>query len=222
MAQKTNRVILEGSTWGGEVWSTSFAFADTTIPVDGGVITDYGDLATLASAIFADWGTETWATALLNALASSNTLDRVRVEARDGTTLIQAAESDGTPINGNGGNPNPPQTAFVISLRTGRPGRSYKGRMYFPLTGMSVASNTGRLNPVSIGPLLTGAKDMIKATLAQADTVAGPGSDFKTVVYSSKLDLVTPVTTIAIGDVVDSQRRRRDRLSETYYVTGLA
>lgn len=213
--QRTNRIIFEGYTWGGEVWSSGFALADVSNPVNNGTITDFEGLTDLADAIWTGLTGGGWPN-LQSALSQSNGFSKVRVESREGTTLLQAGESASGLETGNGAGVLPPQCAAVFSLRTGRPGRSYKGRMYWPATGVSPESSTGRMGNTFATALLGDYVEMLSDVATLANGIMGPGSQLAPVVYSTKLDLVTPVTTIALGNVIDTQRRRRDKLAETY------
>lgn len=110
---------------------------------------------------------------------------------------------------GGAGSINAPfNTAMVFSLRTASPGRSGRGRVYWPAIGVDMTAGGKRVNQGS--PALEFA-DMLTAMEA-----AGSEFGLTLCVYSPTKDLVTPVTTIQMGDVPDVQRRRSDNLVETY------
>lgn len=218
---KYNRIIFEGKTYSGEVWSSGLSFADVTLPVDGGIIEDFAQLSDWAQAVFTQFQEPNYQE-LYKAISASGTVERVRAEARDGSSLLQAAESSGTAYTGTSVANQPAQVARVISLRTGRPGRSYRGRMYWPSLTAVIVPGTGKLDPTNQLATLNNAIKMIKMVRDQANTIVGAGSDIQPVIYSSTLDLVTPVTKVQVGDVLDTQRRRRDRLQESYVEGGLS
>lgn len=207
-----NRAILSGGLPGGEVWSTSVAFADITGSASVGE-TDFTELS--------GWA-QTWVDAIelnttwdvLDLLSSSATILNLRIEARDAAgTLLQAGEAI-TNIIGEGSAACPFQTSVVSSLLTGRPGRSYRGRMYWPAIGAIVDPTTLRLDDPSSGGVATG----VVQYLAQGETAYAGGLELKPVVVGAAADAVTEVTSVSVGDILDTQRRRRDRVAEFYTV----
>lgn len=126
-------------------------------------------------------------------------------------------ESTGAGFPGVGSIQMPPQAAVVFSLLTGIPGRSYRGRMYWPA-----------LN----GVINIGLAQDVDDCQAQADAMAGvlaalvaanyPDPPYYVGVHSATQDVVTPVTRVAVGTRFDTQRRRREGLEEQYFVADLA
>lgn len=116
---------------------------------------------------------------------------------------------------GTGAVSNPAQTSVVMSLRTGIAGRSYRGRNYWPGLGYGM---TGALKfTASVSPILA---SEYAAFLTGIGDLAGD-ADLVPCVYSATLQVMTPVIEVAVGDVPDTQRRRRDPLVETYSVEQL-
>lgn len=120
-----------------------------------------------------------------------------------GTTFFSS------PYVGTGSVAAPFQSAGVITLLTPLPGKSYRGRVYWPCLapGMSVAGTA--TNPSGYAGGLKTLNAAIEAALA----VDGP---WTLGVYSRANDVVTPVTSFRAGNVVDTQRRRRDAIVESY------
>lgn len=96
----------------------------------------------------------------------------------------------------------PDQVATVVSLRTGLAGRSFRGRMYLPLNGLSLDANA-QLSSSSIGLVADAAKDLV-------DDINAGG--LEVVVMSATQTLTTPVTSIIVDSILDTQRRRRNKL----------
>lgn len=108
------------------------------------------------------------------------------------------------------GQPLPPQCSVVMSLRTASAGRSGRGRFYLPGLGTSQVSSTGRL----ISTERAGFVDPFKTYVDAVQTALVDGH---LAVYSKKLGDNTDVVKVDMGDVIDTQRRRRNKLSESRY-----
>ena len=99
----------------------------------------------------------------------------------------------------------PFQCAPVVTLRTATLSRAGRGRFYAP----SLA-----VDQVSAGRMLTTARD----TLADAaeDLVQGlTSAGGNLVIYHRGSGSTTLVTSLDVGDVIDTQRRRRNKLIES-------
>lgn len=108
----------------------------------------------------------------------------------------------------------PPQVATAVTLATvNERGRGHAGRFYLPSGGMSM-QNSGHASNTAIGAVAVSVKDFVLALNA----ASGGG----VVVYSKIGQLVQAVTRIKVGDVLDTQRRRRKSLTEVYSVSPLA
>jgi hypothetical protein len=107
----------------------------------------------------------------------------------------------------------PFSTAICVTKRTLIAGRSYRGRFYWPALAMSVDSD-GHFTPA-----LALASEFA-SMIAQCGNTGGPDV-LEPVVYSAAKNAVTLVTSVAVGDVPDSQRNRRDNLVESYQVAAV-
>lgn len=115
-----------------------------------------------------------------------------------------------TPFRAGSGSTNAPfQVARCVTLNTSLPGARNRGRFYVPAMGANIGDN-GKVNPPP-GYLAAWA-----ALFIQAETLWGGTAPIELGVYSAVADVVTPVTSLRVGDVLDTQRRRRDSLVETY------
>jgi len=120
-----------------------------------------------------------------------------------------------TPVAGTGTGAHPFYTSAAVSLRTVFPGASYRGRFYWPAVGAAV--DNGRfLNSSGAGGLAT---EMSAFLIDIADKYDGAGVVVP-VVYSAAKDLVTPVTSLLVGNKPDTQRSRAENVPEIYYPGG--
>lgn len=201
------KTSILGALPSGEVWSVNPAFH---LDLEGSDITAAEVLA-IANAINAI----TVPTSVRTMMNNTTTITGVRVEARDreGALNALAEATRAAPVTGNGTSPHPYQTSWVTSLRTGFPGGQGRGRLYWPATGQAIDSNTLRVSAVNATSALSGVKTYIAAIQAAVAASAGPVGF---VVWSRTGTAFHAVTSMRQGDVLDSQRRRRDALTEAY------
>lgn len=110
-------------------------------------------------------------------------------------------------ISGSGTPSMPPQASTVVTLLTDLAGRRNRGRIYWPrLTG----TMTSTLKVTTGSGTATDFRDMLRALQSDGTTTGA----YTLSVYSAAAETLTPVSRISIGDVVDTQRRRRDALQE--------
>lgn len=112
--------------------------------------------------------------------------------------------------------PTWPQLSTCVSLLTDTArGRANRGRYYVPTGGMGVDSGTGRMTSTDASTMAGAAQTFLNALNNQA----GIDVNNPRVVVASNLGQPGPirdVTRVAVGDVLDTQRRRRNALDETY------
>lgn len=131
-----------------------------------------------------------------------------------GLATGQAEALFGPGVGGSSpGLPLPPDVAVVASLRTGLPGRSKRGRLYLGGFVESSLAAGGRLNESlrdTIGQALASfGQDMKMAPPAGNDTL-------NWTVLSRTTTSTQKITLIRVGDIFDTQRRRDNKLSETF------
>lgn len=118
-------------------------------------------------------------------------------------------------ISGTAGSgPLPNEVAAVMSLRTAMAGRRTRGRMYLPGPAVSQVDVDARYQPgfgTDVAP--AGANFLQPLVVGSVTWTAA--------VASATGGLLTPVTAVAVGNVPDVQRRRRDTQLEAYEVAPL-
>lgn len=207
------RVRLNGSLPGGEVWSVNPAFNETTDVVTWDQVA--GQSAANAIAALAI------PTALNDLRSAAGPGVSVRVERRsDSHELLGAAEANWTAGTATSvGARMPPQTAIVLSLRSTTPGSRGRGRLYWPALGAQVDASTLRLSvPTNTAAASAAATylDGIASALKNALHPTPSLIDLDLAVVSPTTGTKTRITRIEVGNILDVQRRRRDRMTEVY------
>lgn len=119
-----------------------------------------------------------------------------------------------TPQGGSGTTAHPFQTSIVLSLRTAAIGASGRGRLYWPATGLAMNSGTLRPAGSAVLAILSGFKTYLTSIGTAIDTVTTEVPFLS--VWSRTNATTAPVINIQMGDILDTQRRRRDAAVETY------
>jgi len=204
------RVSIIGSMPSGELWSVNPVWQIGGVSTSEDISAD--EAQTMATAIAAIAP----ATGILQQFSTSTTISGCRVEARrwDGTLAALAEGVKAAPAVGSGTSQHPFQTSIVSSLRTGPPGASGRGRLYWPATGIVIASATLRPANSVVSSFLSGVKTYL-TSIGNAIDVSTDNAPVLSV-WSRVGATTKPVTSIQAGDVLDTQRRRRDSLIEAY------
>ena len=192
---------------GGEVWSVNptFFLLDEPASVSGA---EALAIANAVNAITVPTG--------LRAFMNSQTLfTGTRVEARDraGVLEAQAEQPRTTTVPGTGVAAHPYQTSTVTSLRSSFPGGRGRGRLYWPATGATLLATNLRIDPTVVGVGLTAVRTYLKAIQDAVAVSAGPCD---LAVWSRAGSAFHKIIEVRQGDVADTQRRRRDALTENY------
>lgn len=107
--------------------------------------------------------------------------------------------------------PLPPQTSLVVSLKTAVRTRAGRGRMYLPPFGVD-QSVGGRLLAATRTTVLNAAAQLVNDLQAAAYTP---------VIYHRAVHTTDVINQVAVGDVFDTQRRRRNKLVEAKSSVGV-
>lgn len=207
MAVSHVRVRINGSLPGGEKWSVNPAYMGnfaTDQPTDA-------ELKAWSNGIATNLGTD-MGTGLSGLLSSQGTIDSVRVE-RYGADFKMSGYGEtvlSTPFKGTQSLVQPATTALALSLYTAVNSRSSRGRLFWPALGIGPDSQTARF-----GYSQQAANDA--AALLHRWETYGPATYAPVLcVWSKAKETPFEVTSIRVGDVFDSIRRRKDSLAEKY------
>lgn len=204
------RVGILGTTAGGEVWSINPVF-DPTGEFPGTPNQAALDAAALAIANLDPGST------MLSMLSTQLSVTGAKVEVRTdvGDELLGISQAGATSAAvGQGLVRLPPQSAIVISLRTNTPGARGRGRLYWPAVGLQISSDF-RVGQTVPPLLLAEFKTYLQAI---GGILAGSftGIGFNLAIRSKAAQATPHVVRLQMGDIVDTQRRRRDALKESY------
>lgn len=201
------RISVTGTMPNGEEWSVNpcFALNDfpvSTSPAQVAAVAQAAALITVQPGLRAAWAQNTQHTG-------------VRVEARTKAGVLenQAEAVRSVPSVGTGANVHPFQTAWVTSLRTAHVGASGRGRLYWPGGGVPLDIDSYRPTDALTASTLTAVKTYMSDLQTAVRLTFGTAV---LAVWSRKLQILYPVNQLQMGNILDTQRRRRDALVETY------
>lgn len=214
------KVIALGSLGNGEVWSCGLTYR--YFEIFGSQMTQTM-LESVVQRIITAVTPTGLGTRLRNLMSSSATLTGWRVEQHNEDESINAVAQNnyGTAISGSGTATKTPQDSCVISLRTDTPGATGRGRIYWPALGATL-STSYKLTTPAPADVLVDAKALFKLIGDQLNAELAANSYAVTVelaVRSPTNHVSRKVVRLQAGDVLDTQRRRRDKLAEAYAAT---
>lgn len=194
------RGTVKGHLEGGEIFNFTMHFSGVTGQAATGA-TDLADAVTLM------WnGTNTPAGNITALYPAAIGVDSVVMDELDSSGHNVSQGREALALVGTGTDePLPPQNAVVVSLRTDVPTRAGRGRFFLPSPVVTTVLDQ-RLDSAAQGDILHGALAMLNHM---------NGGTLNPVVYHRFDPTVTPIVSIDVGDVFDTQRRRRNKLVET-------
>lgn len=212
-AHKVNRVTISGSSFGGEEeWSTGFYFGYTSGDAD------LPDQATV-DAIAPLW--QTFFTSSTSYIGNAWKTHEVKMSqlGTDGKTIADSPKyyTYATPLTGGGTGPNfPPQVALVATLVGAEArGLASKGRMFLPGV-ISALDGNGRLADAARSAICTNLKTFLTAVNAlPANNVVVLASQGRKAPLLGD-PVIKQAISVRVGNVYDTQRRRRNALTEVY------
>lgn len=200
-----------------EIWSFGFALDPGTGggSQPGGI--DKTSMVTLANALSAHW------TSIAPGMSNQVRLTEVKASVVGAEGFVEK-DANGTYVQGekamdatgSGTLSVPPQIALVHSLLTLADGAVGRGRFYLPSPAVGALEANGQITTTSRDAFVTRCKTFLDAVNTSSSNagfgrvvVASGGSVTKGIPAALR-----PVTTVAVGRVLDTQRRRRNAINE--------
>lgn len=166
-----------------------------------------GDVVTRAAAALT--ALTTTASGMQQLFPSATLWAAVIVEEIDLTGhVIQTAQTSVSHAGTNVSGCLPGEVAVCVTFRTADVTRSGRGRWYLPTIGPNFLTAQGRLTAAGQTAIITSHN----AFFTSLQSVL-PGAD--AVVFSKHTASALSITSYDVGDVLDSQRRRRNKLVES-------
>jgi hypothetical protein len=137
----------------------------------------------------------------------------------DGTTDLDNVVYYNYPSSiagGYSGGQNPPQIALVVTLKSDIPrGLGANGRMYLPGISQGIQSN-GKIIDVARDEMADQLQDFFDAANTTWNTGQLINASKGRTASPVAPGINAPITSIKLGNVYDTQRRRRNELTEQY------
>lgn len=220
---KFARVTITGDCYGGaEHWQTGFQLGN-----NAGDVESVDPLA--AGAVAAAW--EVFFENSIHHIPTTYRTTEVKVSLinTNGTTdMGQISYHTLSPVitGGSPDNPLPPQVALAVTMTSQlQRGLASKGRMYLPGYAHTVDGATGKIPPARAQEVANGMKlffDTVNDSVLVPGTVVLASKGHKTTALDTNNQpvyvdgITTTVTGCRVGNVFDTQRRRRNELGEVY------
>jgi hypothetical protein len=212
------RIILKGTLGTTETWSIGAAYGIVGIAPDVPDQAAADGILTNVKAAIA--GSGAIPAALQTLMSAQCTAVTARVEKRaENESILTVSEGLlSAPVSGTGTSSKSPQDALVFSLRTNTPGPRGRGRIYWPALGASL-STSFQLSTPTPAAAVAGAKTMLQAFNTAIDNYyIGIASALRSALAVRSLADHTcrNVVSVQVGTTMDTQRRRRESIPETY------
>lgn len=213
-AHRVKRLTFSGTCFGGrEIWSTGLFIA---IPGSDVSTATQGEVDLHAASWAAFFGAV--GTKFSNAYTTTQTKLSVLDTAGHPDPLNTVYNTAVVTPGSYGGNPQVPQASLVASLRaTAIHGLATHGRMYLPGVGYVVDPSQGGISSTDQNTIATQFQTFINAinthaVSGEAVSLCSKGTTTPTV----QPGVTQTVTHVEIGNIYDTQRRRRNGFAESY------
>jgi hypothetical protein len=205
-----------------EIFQFGMAFSN---PVASPFLTR-GDLPPIALAMTTRWQ------GLAVAIHSFVTLKRVRIAlmgddgkvVREGSGAFVQGDADVTIGGATAGFLHAPQIALVHTLQSGFPGPTGRGRFYLPSPAVEIEPSTGVMTALNAQAFADRARVFLNAITGDM-RAAKPAIDLVVPSGGSVTRALPPqlhkVTSVQVGRALDTQRRRRNALTDARSKTDL-
>lgn len=199
----------------GDVYHLTIVFTDSatsgryTIGINGRqndvVAPDVDDLG---DDVVAWWDTGFSGTPMKAFICTDYALAQVDLRRIDPLEPVVTSYTTGLPKAGTASaEPLPAQNAALFSFRTGKIGRSYRGRVYVPGFTEAHTDTDGKISDANA--------DLLAVEMTGLLASFEPDG-FTPVVYSSKLGVANDITSVLVDQWYRTQRRREDQHAASY------
>lgn len=189
------RHVMSGPNPGGDIWNA-------------GVHSNSAQSITAVHGQFVTSITSFWAAAVEALFPAGERVTQLQTNQLDPVTGKNVAQANTTVsfVGTGAGSAMPPRVCTVISLRTALPTKSGRGRLYLPAPIASACDANGQLTAANATLLATN----FAAFVTGMTTIA------PIVVYHQATKSGTVVTSVAVGTVLGTQRRRTNKIVSSY------
>lgn len=230
-AHKVNKVSISGTSFqGAEIWSTGFFLGDETQDAPPVLVTS-------PEAVF-----DLWKTFFIHAqseISWSYTTTQVKIAkiGTDGKTIEDEVfyhNPSAAPSGGKASNGWPAQISLVATLQSSIVrGLASKGRMFIPGVQTNMTAG-GKADPTQLNLVATNFSTFLSGLNTDPDVpgklinasfghriLMGENAEGKPI-YNYTAGVNKLIDWVKVGDVYDTQRRRRNSLTETYNTKNVA
>lgn len=213
-AHKVNRVTLSGTMFGGaEEWSTGFWMGEESQDAQTPTQSYVDDILALWTTFFEAAGSH------INTqyVTTQAKVAHINTNGTTDSANVVYAFPSATVDGGVGTGTMAPQCSLVVTLLSDRPrGLASKGRMYLPGITAIVTSN-GKISTTNRDTIATNMQTFFNGIRASANIPDDPILAAKGTGLFPELTAQNDyIESLKVGDVIDTQRRRRNGLAESY------
>ncbi len=206
------KFVMSGDIGGAQTWSCGFWVAgevtESTLDLAQVVALTKGFVSTWGDAVSDYWSTRTHLTDLGVYYYPAGSV----VATRNFVGPLSTPSSGGHTTN-----LLPTYVSLVQTLRTALSGRSFRGRIYVPITSAALGQD-GQMAITDITVVASKTRDLLSDVNDVDLTGVGVG-DHSCVVASFTKGLTTPITAVFSDSLMDVQHRREDKIGATANIT---